>query len=202
MLTHPDADHVTGLVEVFRRYEVHQLVRLAIPKETQIYQAFLKESATIPMTEIFAGDRLSLGNTKIIIDVVWPSLEYYDSVIGNNPEVNLLSIVAKLSYGNVDVLLTGDIDERVNLAQTQTGLLTEVEILKVPHHGSKTGFTPEWLNIISPELALISVGAKNRYGHPGKNILDMFATRQIPVLRTDQVGNIEIDIDQTGYSVR
>jgi len=99
-----------------------------------------------------------------------------------------------LTYGSFDVMLTADVDQGVEDEELATGLLKKTEVLKVPHHGSKTGMTERWLGIISPQLAIISVG-RNNYGHPSSEAMDLLSSKQIRVLRTDVNGDVEVVSD-------
>lgn len=119
--------------------------------------------------------------------------------IGESGE--LASLILKLTYKDFDFLLTGD---------AQTEALTEVasqnhesiEVLQVPHHGSRSGLDKGIADIIAPKLAVISVGEKNRYGHPSREALQILAEKGIAVLRTDQKGDVEIVSDGKRWWVR
>ncbi|MBL7150909.1 hypothetical protein ISS86_03185, partial [Candidatus Microgenomates bacterium] len=107
---------------------------------------------------------------------------------------NDFSLVFHLKYGQFDALLTGDADERVQDEIMVVSIVPEVEVFKVPHHGSKTGMINEYLEAADPELAVISVG-KNSWGHPTKEILEKLSNKAIEILRTDQEGEVEIVTD-------
>ena len=112
---------------------------------------------------------------------------------------NDFSLVFHLKYGQFDALLTGDADERVQDEIMAVSAIPEVEVFKVPHHGSKTGMIDEYLEAANPDLAVACVG-KNQWGHPTEEILERLSNRAIEILRTDQDGEVEIVTDGKGYS--
>ena len=81
------------------------------------------------------------------------------------------------------------------------GRIGDIDVLQVPHHGSKTGLNSEILAVLKPELAVISVGAKNKYGHPTQEIIKMLGDKDIQILRTDEQGDIELISDGKGFEI-
>lgn len=204
-LTHPHADHFLGLMDVVDRYIALSFDTERLGNKTQSFRGLSKiiVAKKIPQRAIFEGDRYKLGD-DIFLDVEAPSQELLqrsspNGVIGESGE--LASLILKLKYKDFDVLLTGD---------SQSGVLSEVvsenhdsiEVFQVPHHGSKTGLNKEIVDDLAPKLAVISVGAKNRYGHPNRGVLQMLTEKGIAVLRTDQKGDIEIISDGKNFMVR
>lgn len=207
VMTHPDEDHFGGLVDVVRRYEVGMFLTPGIGKESVGFGTLKKEieNKRIGVKSLGSGD--VLRNDKISIDTVWParhaSLDLAIGASGNvlgattvkNP--NEFSIVQRVSYGEFDALLTGDIVPPTSdiVAEGLDGS-EEIEVLKVPHHGSKNGLTKRLLDRARPKLAVISAGEKNRYGHPHEEILKMLREMgDMRVLRTDIDGEIEVVSD-------
>ena len=111
----------------------------------------------------------------------------------DNPHDN--NVVSRLSYGRIDFLLMGDGEKGEELKLVQAGDNLESEVLKVGHHGSKTSSNPLFLEEVNPEYALISVGAKNRYGHPAQITLDNLLAAGAKILRTDIDSTIEFKTD-------
>lgn len=197
ILSHTDADHVTGLIEVLRRYAVEKVLMTGVARETAIYQAFLdavrESGAEVIIAE--AKNDLDLGG-GVILDVLWPEASLFGQEM---KEPNNASIVVKLVWKEHDptspfglrgasVLFTGDIEEEVEEQLLIAGMNLDADVLKVPHHGSKTSSSEAFLLAIDPELALISVGKDNRYGHPHPAVLARYAALGIPVRRTDEEG--------------
>lgn len=221
-MTHPQKDHLQGLLSVVNRFKINYFVKSDVDNTTEGYYALLEaiKAQKVPVKLVTSGDRISLGRAALV--AVWPSEEQVsmmkrdiakDSCTGSSQECNNVlgtaapanlnegSVVFWLNYGNFDALLTGDADSRTEHGYRDSGqALDTVEVLKVPHHGSRSGMTNEFLNWIRPKLAVISVG-KNSYGHPASEILEMLRYRDIKILRTDQAGDIEIVSDGKNWEV-
>jgi competence protein ComEC len=167
ILTHPDADHYRGLVDVFKTYKIDNFIST---REQSVLQN--------PV-----GSRMIIAdNQKIRVGLI--SLELFDNPTGDDNE---RSVVTELKYRNFKALLTGDAPATI----LQKFNLEPVNYLKVPHHGSKTGLTQALLEIIQPKMAVISVG-KNSYGHPTPEIIKLLQDNKIKIYRTDLMGDIII----------
>jgi len=114
--------------------------------------------------------------------------------------LNGLSVVALVSFGNFSMLLTGDAGETVmNQIAAEAG---DIDIIKVPHHGSKTGMSDLFLKEVKPEAAIISVGESNRYNHPAQVSLDLLNKNKVKIFRTDKSGEVEIITDGNTYKIK
>lgn len=199
VLTHGDADHVSGLVEVLERYDVGMIVKTNGEKDTGVFKSF-KESAAkenAKIVEAVDGRVLDLGN-GIVFKIIFPD----ESMAGKKvSDVNNYSIVAMLDYGQFEMLLTGDIEEKTERKILGLGESVDADILKLAHHGSKTSSMQEFLDAVSPEVGLISVGGDNRYGHPSPIIIERLEKSSIPYYRTDTNGRIEVRSDGEHFSV-
>jgi competence protein ComEC len=213
IITHPQQDHMGGLIYVAKSYSIMQFVSVPAANPIRVYKWLIEEyeSQNLTIANVYSGDKIKVGQMQF--QVVWPTREFMaahtaggeSKVLGvstDGTDLNSFAIVGILSLGNFDVLLTGDADSAVGLAEMDTGLLREVEVLKVPHHGSKTGMLPEWLQVVNPQLAVISAGKNNRYGHPRAETLDLLRSFGIQTLRTDQMGDIEVVSDGKSYFVK
>lgn len=194
IVTHPQADHMNGIIDVIKRYNVMQFISSPVGNDTAGFKELQRQitSHKLQVTNIYGGDEIKMGRMKF--NVVWPEKSW---VLGANTEktdLNEFGISGRLTYGDFDVMFTADVDQKTEPEEIATGLLRQVEVLKVPHHGSKTGMSQEWLRIISPELAVISVG-KNNYGHPTKEALELLSSSGARVLRTDKDGEVEVVSD-------
>lgn len=188
--THPDADHITGLVSVLERYTVLHFVTSNTLKKTGIYKRLVESIKNEGLTPrfLYQNDKIDFGD-GVVSNVYWPT-EAAFSEFNNLSEVNDLSVVQQINFGNFQALLTGDAGFRVQ--DRLLGLISDVDVLMLPHHGSKTGVSESFINTLKPDLSIISVGSKNRYGHPTTFILDLLAKYKIKTLRTDKVGEIEV----------
>jgi competence protein ComEC len=199
ILTHPEKDHITGLLEVLKRYKVENVLWTGIVRDIPEYKEWLslieKEKAKVKIAS--AGQKISCKNCQWKIEIFYPfknleGMEFEDS--------NNTSIVSKLIFGNSSFLFTGDIYKDVEESLVLTPFNLNSEILKVAHHGSKTSSSQKFLEKVLPEIAIISVG-ENKYGHPNKEVLEILENYGIRVLRTDREGDIKIISDGKKYEV-
>lgn len=186
--SHPEKDHLGGLLEVFKRYQVKQFVWDGVSLNTQTYQEFMQliKEKNIPHYISRQGDVIKLAGLEFL--VLWPpSLE--GKVLGEKTvkegETNDLSLVLELQYGQFKALFTGDIDEQVEKQIIKDKQFDNIEVLKIAHHGSKYSSNQEFLEAVRPKIAIISVG-KNSYGHPTQEVLNRLKSLNINILRTDQ----------------
>jgi competence protein ComEC len=133
----------------------------------------------------------------MVIDGVRLTVLSPDSAeIAAAPDANAASVVVMVEYRGVKVLLTGDAEREVEARlAARLGTDLHADVLKVGHHGSATSTTAPLLEAVSPRLALVSVGAGNRYGHPSPDVLEALRSHGSQVLRTDDVGTIVVSID-------
>jgi competence protein ComEC len=187
--THPDADHLGGLVSLPERFTLAQILVPAVETETQLFetwQAELSEAQLSPQVGQ-AGLRLAL-DTTIVVTLLSPAPNLVDAAPNNH------SLVLHLQYGDVSFLFPGDIEAPVEQALVQRGL-PSATVLKSPHHGSKTSSDDAFLAAVDPQVVVISVGEDNRFGHPAPEVLERYAAHGLPVLRTDRHGTIEFITD-------
>jgi len=199
--THPDQDHIGGLVTVLQKVPVRYAVLTGQEHTTQTYEAFLKEISRLKsagqLTPIKARRGTPLDfDPALKVEVLAPG----DDVVETN-DTNNASIVIRLTYGAVSFLFTGDAENEEEAWILDQGGDVQAQILKVSHHGGKTGTSEAWLNAVSPEVAVISVGADNHYGHPSSQVIERLARRKVKIYRTDQQGTITITTDGSGYQV-
>jgi len=206
ILTHPEDDHYGGLIEVLKSYKVDNLLANAVNSEKKGYQAYKQSVADGGVRVINPTNNTSVRMGKLYLDIAWPSEGKMSEenvsgrtnvlgAFGSKKDLNTFSVVVNLTFGNFDALLPGDIGTGIIPDILAGGEIIDVEYLKVPHHGSKNGLTKALLDKATPEIAVISVGSKNRYGHPNQETLKMLTDKGIRVLRTDEVGDIEIITD-------
>lgn len=209
ILTHPHADHLGGLIEVLRTYQIKKLIFQQVPYESADYQEFvdLVREKKLPVWEVVAGDILALDQqsraevwyplSKEEIEVLDTPFDPYDG-----EDVNDSSIVFRLVCGGFETLLTGDAPEAVQKLLLQQGTVKPSDVLKVAHQGAEDGLDKNFLEKVSPELTVISVGEKNRYGHPHKETLEELKNAGVVIRRTDEDGTIEVVSDCRTWWVR
>ena len=193
--THPDKDHVGGLMDVLKYYNVGEVWIGVLENYNFSQSEFLRvlEKRKIPVKYIKTGDNFNFGELKISVFNPSPKEKLKD---------NESSAVLKILYGGVSFLLTADITVNVEkkLIKSEKNAL-DSDILKVAHHGSKTSTSEDFLKSVSPEIAIIQVGQGNSYGHPHQSVLERFEKFGIPFFRTDENGDIEIISDGKNYTV-
>jgi competence protein ComEC len=194
VFTHPQRDHVGGAAELLRHLRVDRILDPLIPAENPEESAALAEATRrrVPVLRARAGVALRLG--RLGLRVLWPAR---DPPAHEDP--NLYATVVLASYGNVDVLLTADAESPVTLPLNPP----PVEILKVAHHGSADEGLPRLLAQVRPQIAVISCGKDNDYGHPAPSTLA--ALEEVPgleVFRTDRDGGVVVETDGTRITTR
>ncbi|MFH1632274.1 MAG: MBL fold metallo-hydrolase [bacterium] len=185
--SHPHADHVTGLVHVLERYFVSEVWWTGQDYGSEVY-VYFEDLAQGSFTLVGAGEGIDLG-AGATLTVLWPESNI-DNELLDDP--NAGSIVALLEYGDSTILLTGDVGTDEELAIVEQ--LGEVDVLKVGHQGSMTSSHIYFLEAISPEYSVISVG-ENDYGHPSPIVIDRLESVGSTVLRTDLDGDVRILTD-------
>ncbi len=212
VITNADLDHYGGFIDIVRRYKIGAFATNMVGKNDLAFETLEKEieKGKISTTSLNSGQTIAFAKLKIA--ALWPdkdqglaldTLALGSKVLGARVEekANPFSLVLKLSYGEFDALLTGDIVPPATdtMAERIGGA---VEVLKVPHHGSKNGLTLGMLEAASPGLAIISAGRKNLYGHPHEETLGVLREMGVKTLRTDQDGEVEIVSDGQTWFVK
>ena len=208
VLTHPDSDHITAAVEILRRYEVLHILLPNVANDTPVFHAIHQEIEQQHSDVHFAAVGESLQLDKVRIDVLHPSFAEYPNNASMpldarlQPPTNDLSVVMLLTYGANRFLFTGDATRKLEETMLRRGLVTQVQFLKVAHHGSRTSTHWEFLEQVRPEIAVISVGQENHFGHPHREVLERLQNIGATILRTDIYGTIhaECDLQQCRWS--
>ena len=193
--TQPQADHITGLVEVLERYEVKQVLDPGVPYDSLVYQEWLELLAQkkIKREIARAGQEIDLGR-GLKIQVLNPPAEPFQ---GTTDDVDNNGIVLRLVWGEVSFLFSADIREEAEFELVRRRANLSSTVLKVAHHGSRTSTSPQFLAAVDPELAVISAGADNPFGHPSAEVLERLRQRlgRDYVYLTSEKGSIEFITD-------
>lgn len=189
ILSHPNTDHMASFPEVLRRYSVGALVTAGTIYESGVYAATLSGASVhgVPTLTIFAGQTLPLGSSTI--DVMWPPKIM---PTGFSSDANNASLVLRFTHAGKRVLFTGDMESIVEKTLVEADADLKADILKVPHHGSKSSSTLEFLRAVQPTVAIISAAKNNSYGHPHPDVLARLTAMGTEIRRTDEVGDIEL----------
>ncbi|MFA6552816.1 MAG: ComEC/Rec2 family competence protein [Patescibacteria group bacterium] len=187
LLTHCHADHEGGLAAVLERYGVGQVIWSGVGDGSPGCLAWqdAAQRKNIPVNIVFAGKKYSFGT--VTMDILYPIS--YDSVAGAK-DLNETSVVSRLVYQNVSFLFTGDAPQDVEKIVLQQRIDIGSDVLKVGHHGSRYSSSPEFLQAVYPEYAVVSVGAGNSYGHPHLSTMKRLEHIGSMILRTDVGGDI------------
>jgi competence protein ComEC len=192
IITNPDVDHIGGLMDVLKNYKVGGVFESGTLTDSKTYQSLREEMKNQNIPDILAkrGMRLDIGGGAFI-DILFPDRDVSEWATNDG------SVVARLSYGETSVMLTGDATlktEKIILAENSKTALAS-DILKVGHHGSRTSTSGEFAKAVAPVYALISVGKDNNYGHPHQETLKTLAQIGAKVFRTDLLGTIIMSSD-------
>lgn len=191
VVTHPDADHISGLVGVLENFPVKLAALTGDQHATQIYERLLTDirDKHIQALQVRTGAAIPF-DPAVELEVLGPDDEFV-----NRDNANDGSIVLKLTYGQTSFLLTGDAEMSVNQAILQRGADVRATVLKLGHHGSRTSTDESWLRAVQPQWGIISAGAGNSYGHPHPEVIAALDKLGIQYLRTDEHGTITIASD-------
>ena len=189
--THPDKDHIGGLVEVLKNYRADFVMEPGVSSDTGVYQELEKTIADKNLPRILArrGMLLNLGEGARL-NILFPNRNT------EGWETNTASIVAKLVYGNNSFLLTGDspivIEKYLSMID---GRNLKSDVLKTGHHGSRTSTSESFAGLVSPQYTVISAGKNNQYGHPHKEVLDILDKIKSVILKTYENGTVTFSSD-------
>ena len=211
VMTHPDKDHLGGLVEVLKYYEVGQILETGIKCNKAICEEWDKliEEKNIPVKYAEFGQRIRTENMELAVLYPFENLEGKEIKNSNDASIVLRAVVenpfqigensSEGQNDNVnleqepwskkaDVLFTGDAGYPVEKELLGKNINVKARILKVSHHGSKHATSNTFLQAVNPEKAIISVG-KNSYGHPAEELLNRLKNMSIEIFRTDEIGD-------------
>ncbi|MEX0784473.1 MAG: ComEC/Rec2 family competence protein, partial [Dehalococcoidia bacterium] len=177
LATHPDADHIGGFPAVLGLYDVERIYLNGGASDSQTFATFMNavEAEDAQVATLTRGQSVALGGLQL--PVLHPGV-----LTGNS---NADSLVARLTCGSVDVLLTGDAEAPSESSMLAAGVLTDIDVLKVGHHGSNSSSTSAFLQAAKPEVAVISAGRTNQYGHPHAEVVTRLTSVGAALLYTD-----------------
>jgi competence protein ComEC len=188
--THAHADHIGGMPSLLANFHAKELWTGA-NSENPAWCA-LRDRARkdgVRIVALHRGQRFNYGGAEL--EVLAPSLDYVPKEAPHNND----SLAFRVTFGRHSFLLSGDIERQVEAELIAEGLVQKTDVLKVPHHGSKTSSTAAFLDLLHPAFAVMSAGFENSYGHPHAEVLERYEERQACVLRTDLDGLVTVRTD-------
>lgn len=215
--THADADHIGGMPSVFAQYDADLILLPALSKETSDFEA-LQQAV---QTKIENGSQAYIGrqgqflriSEHITGKIIWPPIKNSEQLLTNysrsettlsdtnslendqEMSQNDLSISLLLTFNQVSYLFTGDLELAGETALLSHGLIQDVDVIKVGHHGSNSSSHRDLLGKSQPEVAVISVGAMNTFGHPSPEVITRLTEVGATILRTDTSGTLDVRTD-------
>ena len=185
--SHPDQDHIEGLLEVMRNYQVGEIILSKGESDSELYKKFKEIISEKNIDSLTAEKGMEI---KIADDI---PLKIISAEEGNANDTNSASVVVKLIFGENTFLFIGDLPEgeEKKLVEEKADLASQV--LKFAHHGSKYSTSGEFLGAVNTRDAVISVAKNNKYGHPAEETLNRLKEKNINILRTDESGDIRYD---------
>ena len=193
VFSHPDTDHIGGFLDVFDRYKIGVIFEPGASSSNGVYEEDERSIASHHISRIIArrGMSIELGD-GVSADILYPDRDM------TNMETNSASIVMRIHYGDTAFLLSGDLPKtEEEYVVSLDGDKLHAQVLKLGHHGSRTSSSESWLSAIRPEIAVISAGLNNRYGHPHKEVIELLKKLGIPYLITFKEGTLKFESDGT-----
>jgi len=193
ILTHPHADHISGLTEVIERYDVRKILYTGVPHSSPTYIHWLKlvQEKKIPITIISKSQTIELTE-DCFIEILYPISSLLNLDVSN---LNNTSVVLKLVHGETKFLFTGDIESETESELLRSGIDLSADVLKVAHHGSDTSTSLEFLKAVRPEFAVMQVGEDNKFNHPSIRILKRLERMNVEIFRNDIDGTVRFKSD-------
>lgn len=200
IITHPHADHIGGAVIILEHFTVKHVYDSGQPTTTSLYRNYLSliQKKKIPFSVLTAGGQIDIGNGGLL-KVFFPDTPF---ISGSESDLNNNSIVIRLVYGDFSMLLTGDAEQEAEgrMLKKFAGELKS-QVLKSGHHGSRSSSSLPFLEVVKPEVAIISDGVNNDYHHPHPSTLKKYDKLKIKVYRTDTDGTVTVDSDGKTYNI-
>lgn len=193
ILTHPHDDHVAGLIDVIKRYNVEKILYTGVIHSAPNYLAWLEliKENKVPLIIIDRPQTVKLGE-DCELRIIYPGQSLLGREVNN---LNNSSLVIKLIYGRTGFLLTGDIETEVEQELAKSGADLSADVLKVSHHGSDASNSQEFLEKVKAKIAVIQVGKDNDFGHPSLRVIKRLEKTGARVFRVDLDGTVKITSD-------
>jgi len=191
LVSNPDKDHISGLIDVLRAYRVDLVVEPGTETDTAVYQEFSR-AVSVEKAELMdarRGMEIDLGGGAVF-EILFPDRE------ASGLDTNTGSIIGRLTFGETCMIFPGDAPQSIEEYIVKLeGKGVDCEVLKVGHHGSRTSTSGVFLSVVSPELVMISAGLNNKYGHPHKEVIDRLNDAGATIFKTYDKGVVTVFSD-------
>jgi competence protein ComEC len=197
LASHAHADHMGGLLDVFRDIGVREAIVGYAPTNDPEYSLFsaAAKRGKIPIFAVAAGEKYEIDG--VTVEVLWPPRANGRAVTSGNDD----SVVLRLAYGSISILLAADIEQNAEESLVISNANLKSDILKVPHHGSRTSSTDAFVDAVNPRVAVISVGERSRFGHPHASVVNRYLERGIKLLQTGRDGMVTVTTEGSSIDV-
>ena len=202
--THPHSDHIGGLAEVIRSFDIESVIAPRVSDDmtpnSSVYEDFLlalKEKG-LRLKAAKPGNVYSMADVNVENDNT--SFEILGPVGNDYDDLNDWSVILKLTHGDTSFIFTGDAEKKAELDVLDSGADVSADVLKTGHHGSSSSTCEDFLAAVSPKIAVIQCGEDNSYGHPHKEVVERLEKYGVEQHRTDAEGTVVIYSD--GREVR
>jgi competence protein ComEC len=145
---------------------------------------------------VAAGERFEIDG--VTIEVLWPPPADGGEITSGNDD----SVVLRLVYGSISILLAGDIEQSAEASLVQSGANLRADLMKVPHHGSRTSSTEAFVDAVNPRYAVISVGERSRFGHPHASVVNRYLMREVKLFQTGRDGMVTVETDGATFDLK
>jgi len=198
LISHSHLDHTGGFQRIAKALPIGEFWWGGYFHPTKTASRVLAkvEELKIPTRKVKRGDEMTLGE-DVKITVLHPP----ETMKPVDHDINNFSIIIRVSYGDIDFVLTGDAEIKAERMVLASGLPVESEFLKIGHHGSRTASTMAFLKSVKPGFGIISCGRNNKYDHPHAVTLEHLTEAKVAILRTDDLGTIVVRTDGTKVSI-
>lgn len=207
VITHPDYDHYGGCIDVLKTYTFHEIIYTGMQKKGRFFKEFIQAidhevQGGARYTQIDKAQIWNIGDAEISFLYPNKPLDILKQEVKNSHKSNNTSIVFMVSYGEIDILFTGDAEEEIEQYLIELyGSQLDVELLKLGHHGSKSSSIKPFIEQTTPEASFVSAGKDNSYGHPAYDVVQRVKKAGSSIYETAVHGTISIYMSTSSYHI-
>lgn len=197
VLSHPHPDHLLGLIYVLNNFNVREIWQSTSPVEPEVYPGWHEAiNHNKIKVSLMPGNAAKRNLNEATVTILWPPDDYFtDGKIFSQEEVNDLSLVLKITFGETSFLIPGDISALIEKQLLQSGVDLKSDVLIIPHHGSKLSSSPEFIKAVACRYAVVSAGKSNVFNHPHPSVLQRYQDAGVEIFRTDMHGAVTFTTD-------